>query len=79
MADLIPVPIDVVDSVERYVDSELDQAKKYDNRTPLDESGVYTLHQLVARVYQAGWDAGAMGQMHKESRLRQRIRDEATG
>lgn len=57
-----PVPVDVVQSVEGYVDSELADAAKYDNRQPLDESGVYSLHVLVAAAYGRGFADGEHAQ-----------------
>ncbi len=58
MTDAIPVTQQVAQAVEEYVDSELSDAAKYENRTPLDESGIRSLHRLAARIYQMGYDAG---------------------
>jgi hypothetical protein len=52
------VPADLVAEVERYVDGELADARKYDNREPLDDSGVWSLHRLIASAYQRGYDDG---------------------
>lgn len=49
---------DVAQRVEWYVDGELRDAEKYTNRTPLDDSGVYSLHRLAAEVYALGWREG---------------------
>lgn len=54
-----PMPIGLVREVDSYVRSELDDAKKFDNREPLDESGVWSLHRLVERAYAQGWQEGA--------------------
>lgn len=43
--------------VERYVDREVADAK-YDNRQPLDDSGVYSLHFLAAEIFAAGVKQG---------------------
>lgn len=58
MSEAIPVPGHVVSAVEEYVDSELSDAEKYTNSTPLDESGIWSLHRLAARIYAMGFDAG---------------------
>lgn len=77
MADLAitPAPSDVVDSVERYVDKEYADARQYENRSLLDESGVYSLHQLVAQAYARGWADGERVAATKERGRRQRERD----
>jgi hypothetical protein len=63
--------------VDFHVDSELSDAEKYTNREPFDESGVWSLHELAARIYQRGWQDGvAIGEM-RESRRRQRDKDRA--
>ena len=51
-------PPDVVMAVEQYVSRELSDAEKYENRTPLDESGIWSLHALAARIYAMGWEGG---------------------
>lgn len=48
----------VADLIERYVDQELSNAAKYDNCTPLDVSGVWSLHRLAAEIYAMGHEAG---------------------
>ena len=49
---------DVVRLVDGYVDSELSQARKSTNRTPLDESGIFSLHLLAAQVFAKGYELG---------------------
>lgn len=49
-------PAEIVQLVERYVGKELRDAEQYDNRTPLDSSGVYSLHLLAAEIYAVAWD-----------------------
>ena len=51
-------PNNVVNMVELYVDGELADAKKFENREPLDESGIYSLHILAADIYEAGFRDG---------------------
>lgn len=55
---MTPVPLSIVQRVVGYVRSERNDAEKYDNRTPLDDSGVYSLHALTQQVYAEGWEAG---------------------
>lgn len=64
----IPVPVSIVQEVERYVDDELADAKKFDNRTPLDESGVWSLHEVVARAYAKGFSDGQFAADEKARR-----------
>lgn len=75
----VPVPPDVVARVDAYVENELRNAAKYENSDPLDESGVWSLHQLAAEVYALGWMNGAGAQALREQarRLRERQRAEA--
>lgn len=70
----IPVPVSVVATVEDYVERELADAKQYTNRSPLDESGIWTLHRLAAAIYQMGFDDGLTVQAERShhSRLRER-------
>ena len=49
-------PAEIVQLVEGYVGKELRDAEQYDNRTPLDSSGVYSLHLLAAEIYAVAWD-----------------------
>lgn len=51
-------PVDAVRLVELYVSSELEDARQYENRHPLDDSGIYALHQLAARIFSLGCVAG---------------------
>lgn len=79
MPEAIPVPQHVVQAVEEYVDSELSDAEKYDNSTPLDESGIWSLHRLAARVYAIGFDAGERieAERSRARAQRRRARDES--
>lgn len=49
-------PEPVAQLVETYVEDELRDAEKFTNRTPLDDSGVWSLHQLAAVIYAAAWN-----------------------
>lgn len=62
----------VVGAVEMYVSDELRKATQYDNRTPLDESGIYSLHLLAAHVYAMGYDDGERAALLRADRERQR-------
>lgn len=75
MSDAIPVPQGVVQTVEEYVYSELSNAEKYENRTPLDESGIWSLHRLAAQIYAMGFDAGERIEHERGRAERQRMRD----
>jgi hypothetical protein len=66
-------PREVAEAVERYVERELADARQYDNRTPLDDCGVWSLHRLAATIFALGFEAGeqvaevrARGQQHRE-------------
>jgi len=51
--------------------------RKYTNRTPLDESGVWSLHQLAAEIYAAGFDEGSRTAERREQGRREREFDKA--
>jgi hypothetical protein len=76
MADQQPriMPRTLIEAVDRYVERELDDAAKFTNRQPLDESGVWSLHTLAAKCYAAGWADGeaAEGDRARAARLRER-------
>jgi hypothetical protein len=36
----------------------LADARNYENRSPLDDSGVWDLHRLAAQIYALGFDDG---------------------
>lgn len=56
-ADL-PEPSAIADLVEDFVTDEYRQAAQYDNKDVLDDSGVYSLHLLAARIYAEGHAEG---------------------
>lgn len=57
MRESITTP-DVANAVDEYVRKELHDADKFDNRTPLDESGIFSLHLLAARIFAKGYELG---------------------
>lgn len=76
MTNTNPVePLAIAQEVERYVDGEFRDTEKYSNRELLDESGVYELHSLAARIYQAGFNDGRAVEGWKRNEQRQRTRD----
>jgi hypothetical protein len=77
MAEYSIEPREVAEAVERYVDAELADARKYDNRTPLDDSGVWSLHRLAASVFALGFEAGEQVAEVRARGLQNRERDEA--
>lgn len=58
MSEIHPAPVEISNLVNQYVESELADAAKYSNRSPLDESGVYSLHTLAREIYHEGWKDG---------------------
>ena len=64
---------EVVRLVDEYVSAELADAKKYSNSTPLDESGVFSLHRLAAEIYAHGYSDGSSVEMvrHQGVHLRE--------
>lgn len=65
-------PLAVAQSVDSYVDGEHRDAAKYSNREILDESGVYSLHELAARIYQLGFNDGRAVEGWKRNEQRNR-------
>lgn len=64
---------DIVLAVEEYVDTELQQAEKYTNRTPLDDSGIWSLHALAADLYAMGFDDGQRVEAERGRHQRRRL------
>jgi hypothetical protein len=69
------LPHEQVLAVEQYVSDELRSAEQYDNRQPLDESGVWSLHALAAAIYAAGWAAGELAEAERQRYKAQRERE----
>lgn len=73
----IPVPLAVVESVDRYIGDEIRDAAKFSNREVLDESGAYSLHGVAAEIYARGYQDGRMAERQRANGERQRERDRA--
>ena len=58
MSESIIEPREVAEAVERYVAEELANVAKYENRKPLDDSAVWSLHRLAANLFALGFEAG---------------------
>lgn len=65
-------PKRIVELVEGFVNDEHDDDRKYTNRTPLDESGVWTLHQLAAEIYALGFQDGVRAEEARQRGKRER-------
>jgi hypothetical protein len=79
MSESIVEPREVAEAVERYADRELADARKYDNRQPLDDSGVWDLHRLAAKVFALGFEAGEHVAEVRARGQRERDRDATSG
>lgn len=75
MADRTPEPIEVVSLVEEYVRGELHAAREYSNRKPLDEPGIWSLHEVASAIYALGWRAGERAAAERAAAERLRERD----
>lgn len=74
MAEPRVVPPSVTQLIETYIDRQLEQAHRYDNRQPFDESGVFDLHRLAALIYVSGWSDGEQSQAERDRGQRRRER-----
>lgn len=72
-----PVPITVIESVDRFIDKEHDDARKFSNREVLDGSGAYSLHSVAGGIYARGYQDGRMAERARANGERQRERDRA--
>jgi hypothetical protein len=68
-------PPEVVQLVESYAEKELADARKYENSTPLDESGIWSLHRLAAAIYALGYEAGERTEAARNQGARYRHRE----
>lgn len=66
MSDPRILPNDLVFVVEQYVDKELADAERYDNRELLDESGIWDLHRIAAAIYSRGWTDGETAEASRQ-------------
>lgn len=72
---LIPVPIEVVEIIDRFIDREHSAARKFTNREVLDKSGAYSLHEAASSVYARGYHDGRMAERARTNGERQRAFD----
>lgn len=70
-------PIAIAQQVDAYVAGAVEDAHRYENSELLDESGVYGLHVLAARIYAQGFADGEATQTWKHTAQRSRERDAA--
>lgn len=75
MSDRPVEPLSVAQIVEQYVTDQYSDAAKYSNRKLLDESGVYDLHTLSAKIYALGFNEGRAVEDRRQSEQRFRDRD----
>jgi hypothetical protein len=68
-------PFAIARLVESYVDDETRSAAKYTNRSPLDDSGVYSLHVIAARIFALGFHEGVQAEGWRQQSMRSRERD----
>ena len=52
------LPTQQIEEVDRVIDGLIRDAARYDNTELLDESQCWTLHQLAAQLYAAGFEDG---------------------
>lgn len=74
MPRILPRPL--IEAVELYVERELDDMAKYVNCHPLDESGIWALHALAAKIYAVGWGDGEAAEAERARAARRRSREE---
>jgi len=70
-------PQEVIQAVEFYIEQELNDAAKYDNRAPFDESGIWSLHQLARDIYARGVDDGTRQEAERQRHQGRRDREAA--
>lgn len=75
MSDILVEPFEVARLVDQYADDQHLAASKYTNSEPLDESGIYTLHNVAARIYALGFKEGQQVQNWRDSAERSRKQD----
>lgn len=71
-------PPAVVELIEGFVDDEHRDNARYDNRTLLDDSGVFSLHRAAAQIYAMGYRDGEMAQSARDRGDRRRERERST-
>lgn len=68
-------PAEIVQLIEDYVDEQYRGAEKYSSVELLDESGVYALHTLAAKIYELGFMEGCQAQSIADERAARRFLD----
>jgi hypothetical protein len=66
------LPTQLVTEIGMYVDDQFNRAAKYDNAEVLDDSGVYDLHTLAARIYAEGWQDGERAEGERQRHANRR-------
>jgi hypothetical protein len=69
--------VEITQMVDDFIDREHCDAAKYTNRTPLDDSGAFSLHQLAADIYALGFSEGQRVEMFRKMQEHQRAKDRA--
>jgi len=65
-------PHAIANLVETFINDEHNDDRKYTNRTPLDSSGVWSLHQLAAEIYAVGFEEGVRTEEARQRGTRER-------
>jgi len=71
-------PNAIVDLVEGFVNDEYRDSGKFTNRSLLDESGIWSLHQLATEIYAAGFAEGVRTEEARGRGKRERKFDAAS-
>ncbi|OHU26273.1 hypothetical protein BKG77_07065 [Mycobacteroides chelonae] len=69
----------VISLVEQYIGKELDDAKKFENSSPLDESGCWSLHQLASEIYMKAYEDGERAEAKRNRHEMRRWLDRLKG
>ncbi|MGF3056170.1 hypothetical protein [Microbacterium sp. YY-01] len=69
-------PFEVVQDVERWCESELENIRKYTNREPMDETTIYGIHELAAKAYARGYADGRTAEAARSDGARRRMRQD---
>jgi hypothetical protein len=77
VADRAVEPFAVAQMVENFVSDQHRDAAKCENRTLLDDSGVYDLHAPAASVYALGFHEGTVTEGWRQNEMRRREHDAA--
>ena len=75
MSEVSIEPLEVVRDVEMWVERELQDLRKYQNREPMDEGAIYGIHRLAADAYARGYKDGRNAEIARWDGERRRMRD----